>query len=319
VFKSEAIVHPDEVKQYISEEECQISYNPQLMALLWSTLATRNVKLLRHALRRGFFIPPGCAWVNYVRCHDDIGWGFSDEDAVAVGEDPKGHRRFLTSFYTGRFEGSFARGMPFQENTATGEARISGTCASLTGLETGLEAGDEREIDLAIGRILLLHGIILTIGGVPLFYLGDEIGTLNDYAYDQNADKVGDTRWIHRSPFDWERAERRRDPDSVEGRIYQGLLHLIQIRQQNLAFTRAETEIVDTGSDQVLAYFRSHDSQTVLVLANFKDAPQKLEARRLRMLGLRKTVVDQVAGRTIVATHELELGPYQLMVLAGVR
>ncbi len=319
VFKSEAIVHPDEVKQYISEEECQISYNPQLMALLWSTLATRNVKLLRHALRRGFFIPPGCAWVNYVRCHDDIGWGFSDEDAVAVGEDPKGHRRFLTSFYTGRFEGSFARGMPFQENTATGEARISGTCASLTGLETGLETGDEQEIDLAIGRILLLHGIILTIGGVPLFYLGDEIGTLNDYAYDQNADKVGDTRWIHRSPFDWERAERRRDPESVEGRIYQGLLHLIQIRQQNLAFTRAETEIVDTGSDQVLAYFRSHDSQTVLVLANFKDAPQKLEARRLRMLGLRKTVVDQVAGRTIVATHELELAPYQLMVLAGVR
>jgi len=319
VFKSEAIVHPDEVRQYISEEECQLSYNPQLMALLWSTLATRDVKLLRHSLRRGFGIAPGCAWVNYVRCHDDIGWGFSDEDAVALGNDPRGHRAFLTSFYSGRFQGSFARGMPFQENTATGEARISGTCASLTGLEKGLNEGDEQEVELAIQRILLLHGIILTIGGVPLIYLGDEIGTLNDYSYDQSPDKVGDTRWIHRSPFDWERAELRRDPESVEGRIYQGLLHLIQIRQQNLAFTGAETEIVDTGNDQVFAYFRSHASQTVLVLANFKDAPQKLEARRLRMLGLRKTVVDQVAGRTIVATHELELEPYQLMVLAGAR
>ncbi len=319
VFKSEAIVHPDEVKRYISEEECQLSYNPQLMALLWSTLATRDVKLLSYSLKRGFAIAPGCAWVNYARCHDDIGWGFSDDDAVAVDVDPKGHRRFLTSFYSGRFEGSFARGMPFQENPATGEARISGTCASLTGLEKGIQANDEQEIDLAIRRILLLHGIIMTIGGVPLIYLGDEIGTLNDYAYDQDPDKVGDTRWIHRSGFDWERAERRRDPETVEGRIYQGLLHLIQIRQQNLAFTRAETEFVDTGNDHVFAYFRSDASHTVLVLANFKDRAQKLDARRLRMLGLRKTVADQVAGRTIVATHELELEPYQLMVLAGAR
>jgi amylosucrase/maltose alpha-D-glucosyltransferase/alpha-amylase len=319
VFKSEAIVHPDEVKRYISEEECQLSYNPQLMALLWSTLATRDVRLLSHSMRRSFSIPAGCAWVNYVRCHDDIGWGFSDDDALAVGEDPAGHRRFLTQFYTARFPGSFARGMPFQENLATGEARVSGTCASLSGLEKGLHDDDATEIDLAIRRILLMHGVILTIGGVPLIYLGDEIGVLNDYGYDQDPDKVGDTRWIHRAPFDAERAEERRDREAVAGRIYQGLLRLIQIRQQNLAFTRAETEFVDTGNNHVFGYFRSHDAHTVLVLANFKDAPQKIEARRLRMLGLRKTVVDQVAGRTIIATHELELDPYQFMVLAGVR
>jgi amylosucrase len=318
-FKSEAIVHPDEVRRYIRPDECQLSYNPQLMALLWSTLATRDVRLLSHSMRQGFTIDPGCAWVNYVRCHDDIGWGFSDEDARAEDIDPVGHRRFLTDFYTGRFPGSFARGLPFQENSATGEARASGTCASLTGLEKGLQEGDETEVDLAIRRILLLHGIILTIGGVPLIYLGDELGTLNDYTYDQDADKVGDTRWIHRAPFDWDRAEQRRDPETVPGRIYQGLLRLIQIRQQNLAFTRAETEIVDSGNPHVFAYFRSHDAHTVLVLANFKDAPQKLEARRLRMLGLRKTVVDQVAGRTIIATRELELDPYQFMVIAGVR
>jgi amylosucrase/maltose alpha-D-glucosyltransferase/alpha-amylase len=315
VFKSEAIVHPDEVRKYIGEDECQLSYNPQLMALLWNTLATRDARLLRVALQRRFAIPPGCAWVNYVRCHDDIGWAFSNDDVEVVQLDAGAHRRFLTAFFTGAFEGGFARGLPFQENPATGDARVSGTCASLAGLEKGLADGDEVEIDYAIRKILLLHGVIYTIGGIPLIYLGDEIGTLNNYSYESDADKIGDTRWLHRSPFDWARAEERRDPTSVPGRIYLGLLRLNQIRQQNLAFTRAETEIVDTGNDRVFGYFRTHGDHSVLVLANFADSRQLIEGRRLRMLGLRKTVVDLVAGTTIVAARELTMEPYAFMVL----
>jgi len=315
-FKSEAIVHPDEVRRYISEEECQLSYNPQLMALLWNSLATRKVRILKHAMERRFAIPSGCAWINYVRCHDDIGFAFSNDDVEDLGLDPAAHRRFLTEFYTSCFAGSYARGMPFQEDPVTGEARISGTCASLTGLEKGLDDNDESEVELAIQRILLIHGVILTIGGIPLIYLGDEIGMLNDYAYEQDADKIGDTRWLHRAAFDWERAEQRRDAETIPGRIYQGLLRLIQIRQQNLAFDRAETEIVDTGNDHVFGYFRTNGDHSVLVLASFSDAIQRIEGRRLRLLGLRKSVVDLVAGRTIVAAHELTLEPYDFMVLA---
>ena len=133
VFKSEAIVHPDEVRKYIREDECQLSYNPQLMALLWNSLATREVRLLRKALKHRFQIPRHCEWVNYVRCHDDIGWAFSDDDVEAIEFSPGPHRRFLTQFYTGCFPGSFARRMPFQEDRDTGNARVSGTCASLCG------------------------------------------------------------------------------------------------------------------------------------------------------------------------------------------
>lgn len=316
VFKSEAIVHPDEVRKYISGEECQLSYNPQLMALLWDSLATRQVKILKQAMLRRFAIPQGCAWVNYVRCHDDIGFAFSNDDVEAVGLDAAAHRRFLTEFYTGRFQGSFAKGMPFQENPESGDARISGTCASLAGLESGLKKQDDSEIDLAIQRILLIHGVILTIGGIPLIYLGDEIGMLNDYGYERDPDKIGDTRWLHRAAFDWGRAEERRDTESIPGRIYQGLLHLIQIRQQYPAFDRAETEIVDSGNDHVFAYFRTNGDHSVLVLANFSETPQCIEGKRLRLLGLRKSVVDLVAGRTIVAAHALEVEPYDFMVLA---
>lgn len=318
VFKSEAIVHPDEVRKYISLEECELSYNPTLMSLLWDALATRDVRALRGSMERRFDLEPGCAWVNYVRCHDDIGWGFADEDIGRVGFEPQAHRRFLTQFFTGQFEGSFSRGRPFQEDPRTGQARVSGTCASLAGLEEALFEQNEEKTELAIRRILLLHGVLMTIGGVPLIYLGDEVGTTNDYSYEHSPDKFGDSRWLHRAPFDWERAEERRDSGSVTGRIFQGLARLVQIRQQNLAFTRAETEIVDTGNPAVFGFFRTHDTQTTFVVANFSEHPQEVEARLLRQLGLRRTMVDIVSGRSIVAANTLVLEPYQFAALIRV-
>ncbi|MDJ0674176.1 MAG: amylosucrase [Calothrix sp. MO_167.B42] len=319
IFKSEAIVHPDEVKKYISKEECQLSYNPQLMALLWNALATREVSLLRHAMEKRFALPEGCAWVNYIRCHDDIGWAFSDDDARELNFDPYNHRRFLTDFYTGRFAGSFARGLPFQEKPETGEARISGTTASLCGLEKGLNEDDPIEVEFAIRRILLLHGILLTIGGIPMIYLGDELGTLNDYKYTESPDKDGDTRWVHRPKFDWKLAESRRDTDSIAGRIYMGLLRLIQIRQQNPAFTLASTDIVDSGNQHVFSYFRHHGEQNVLILANFSEHEQEIKAKQLRLLGMQKTFTDIVSGKTITATQKLMLEPYHFAILMGIR
>lgn len=314
-FKSEAIVHPDEVVRYIGHEECPLSYNPQLMALLWDALAVRNVRLLRHGMSKRFAISSDCAWVNYIRCHDDIGWAISDDDMRELQMNPFDHRQFLTAFYTGRFDGSFAKGLPFQEKLETGEARIAGTTASLCGLEKLTEESDRAEIDLAVRRILLLHGVILTIGGIPLIYLGDEIGTLNNYGYTESPEKDGDSRWVHRSAFNIERAEKRRESTSIPGQIYLGLLKLIQIRQHNRAFSFGETEIIDTGNDCIFGYFRAQQEQNVLVLANFSDRPQEIVAKRLRLLGMRKMLTDIVAGKTISAVQKLVLEPYQLVIL----
>lgn len=316
VFKSEAIVHPEEVRKYIRPDECQLYYNPQLMALLWNALATREVRLLTHAMRRRFAIPRDCEWVNYVRSHDDIGWAICDDDIDAVGFDRRDHRKFLTNFFTGKFEGSFARGLPFQIDPRTGDGRVSGTAASLAGLEEALEKDDPHLIDLAVGRILLIHGVIMTIGGIPLIYLGDEIATLNDRSFATDPVKAGDSRWVHRGKFDWERAKLRRDPETPVGRVYQGLLRLIQLRRQNIAFRGGATEFIDTGNEHVFGYFRDFEDHGVLVLANFSESPQPLEGRRLRLLGLRRTVVDQVAGKTITAAQEMMMEPYQFVVLA---
>jgi len=279
LFKSEAIVHPDEVVKYIDPEECQLSYNPLLMALLWNSLATREVKLFSQALAARFKIHPKAAWVNYVRVHDDIGWTFSDEDAASLGIHGNDHRRFLNEFYRGRFEGSFARGLPFQENPKTGDCRISGTCASLAGLEKAIREEGVSEVELAIRRILLIHGVILTAGGIPLIYLGDEIGTLNDYNYRDDPAHERDSRWVHRPRADWEKYARRNDPDSVEGQVYQGLQKLIALRKEYKAFSGGELEIISTENEHVLGFMRTHAGKRAVIFANFSENPQIISLR----------------------------------------
>ncbi len=317
LFKSEAIVHPDEVARYISPQECQLSYNPLLMALLWESLATREVKLLHTSLRDRFRIAPDCGWVNYVRCHDDIGWTFDDADAARVGIDGFHHRRFLNAFYTGRFAGSFAAGLPFQENPKTGDARISGTAASLAGLERALRQQNPLEIDHAVQRILLIHSIILSMGGIPLLYLGDETAMLNDYSYAGDRAKAGDSRWVHRPFADWQRFERRHDPHTVEGRVFQGLRRLIALRQGQAAFAGHDTTVIDTGNPHVFGYIRQHDGQRVLALASFSEHPQPVAASLLRIHGLGYQFQDLVSARAITLDRDLHLEPYQFVWLTA--
>jgi glycosidase len=309
LFKSEAIVHPDDVARYIGPGECQISYNPTLMALLWEALATRKVALLRYSMQKRFQIDPECAWVNYVRCHDDIGWTFSDEDAYELNIAGYDHRQFLNAFYSGRFEGSFARGLPFQFNPATGDMRISGTCASLAGLEKALREETDAEVELALRRVLLIHSVILSIGGIPLLYLGDEVATLNDYSYRNDPDKADDSRWAHRPETDWERVARRTEEHTVEGRLYGRLRHLIGLRKEHLACGGGETEIIDTGNPHVFGYVRQHQGQRMVVFANFLEGEQVVRANELRLHGLGYRFSDLVSGREIPAGDDLILEP----------
>ncbi len=316
LFKSEAIVHPDDVMSYISPRECQLSYNPLLMALLWESLATREVKLLDHSMRNRFRLPPGTAWVNYLRSHDDIGWTFDDNDARWEWIDPEGHRSFLNQFYTGRFPGSFARGVSFQENPATGDARISGTLASLAGLEQSLQTAGEQLVELAVRRILMLHSIILSIGGIPLIYLGDEFGMLNEYSFASDMYKTDDSRWVHRPRTDWEWRERvEHDSNSPHSRIFNELVRLIALRKQQPAIYGNETEFVETGNPHLFGYIRRHGGQRLFAVANFSEHPQNMDADRLRVYGPGFNFSDMITGLTLTADQPLGLEPYQCMWL----
>ncbi|HNH25985.1 MAG TPA: alpha-amylase family glycosyl hydrolase [Anaerolineales bacterium] len=316
IFKSEAIVHPDDVVKYISLEESQISYNPLLMALLWNSLATRKVNLLSQALAHRFKLPQGTAWVNYVRVHDDIGWTFSDEDAAILGVNGHDHRQFLNEFYRGRFPGSFARGLPFQENPITGDCRISGTCASLAGLEKALHEEGEKEVELAIRRILLIHGVIITVGGIPLIYLGDEIGTLNDYTYRDDPAHERDSRWVHRPRADWERYKKRNNLHSLEGHIFHGFRSMIEMRKANDVFAGGDLEIIPTDNSHVLGFMRTHAGKRAVVFANFSETTQTLPPRIIEQYSI--TSLKKLHGHNHVsAKKSLELDPLDFVVFGS--
>lgn len=311
LFKSEAIVHPDAVASYISWEECPLSYNPTMMALLWEALATRNVNLLRSSMAKRYAIPQNCAWVNYVRVHDDIGWTFADEDARELWIDGHHHRQFLNRFYSGEFSGTFATGLPFGHNPKTGDMRISGTAASLAGLEQALERKNDVGIEMAIRKILLLHSVILSTGGIPLIYMGDEIASLNDYSYRQDPEKAADSRWAHRQIHDWERAEKRHDAKTIEGRVYTGLLKLIEARKANPALGAGQVTFFPSQNMAILGYIRN---RSVLCLCNFSENVETISRDTIAAyITMGKELQDLLTGETLELEHELKMQPYQVM------
>jgi len=284
VFKSEAIVHPDEVVSYISPDECELSYNPLQMALTWEALATRDGRLLQQALDRRHELPAGTAWVNYVRSHDDIGWTFADEDAAEFGIDGYAHRQFLNRFYTGRHDGTFARGVAFQENPANGDARVTGTTASLAGIEAADPGGED--------RVVLAHALALSTGGVPLLYLGDEVAQLNDYTYADDPVRRGDTRWVHRGHRPRDAYAQRGDDRTPSGRVFRRLTKLISVRRQSPELAGNALIPFHTPHAAIIGFQRPGEDTRLLVLANVGDAEISIDPRTFS--GFERSAFDLV-------------------------
>jgi amylosucrase len=285
LFIAEAIVSPSEVIKYFGEDaviakECEIAYNATFMALMWDAVATKNAKLLNHGIKSLPVKLDRATWLNYVRCHDDIGLGFDDRDVILAGYDPASHRHFLVDYFLGKFEHSHARGLPFGQNLKTGDTRISGSLASLVGLQYAIETGDIEATDNAIKVILLLHSLIFSFGGIPLLYYGDEIGTLNDDSYLANPYKMDDTRWVHRPTINWEKADLRNVPGTVEYAIFSALKRMIAVRKEIEVFADFNNrELIEVDNPNLFVFERYNlhrQGDHVLVVANFHSEPQYL-------------------------------------------
>ncbi|HCM27212.1 MAG TPA: amylosucrase [Treponema sp.] len=313
LFKSEAIVHPDDIEKYVDPRECQLSYNPLLMAELWEAAATKEVRLLAHSLRKRHRLPQGCAWINYVRCHDDIGWTFADEDAAELGIKGGDHRRFLNSFYLGDFPGSFSRGLGFQFNPATGDLRICGTAASLAGVERAATEGRGKDLDAAIRRVLLLYGIVFSAGGLPLIYLGDELGALNRYEYEKDASQAADSRWVHRPHWSSEQYALRKEKSTVAGRIFEGLTRISACRRANPVFGEQSLAVAETGHPSVLAFHKQRDGVLLAVIGNFSDAGVDLPSATASALLAGRQGRDLLSGRLILPHEDLALEACDLL------
>jgi amylosucrase len=313
LFKSEAIVHPEEIIKYIDPRECQLSYNPLLMAELWEAAATKDARLLSLSLRKRHRLPPGCTWVNYVRCHDDIGWTFADEDAAELGIKGGDHRAFLNDFYLGTFPGSFSRGVSFQYNQETGDRRICGTAASLAGVERALLEGAGEDLETAIRRVLLLYGIAFSAGGIPLIYLGDETGVLNRYEYESDPTKATDSRWVHRPAWSDELYRKRKNVSTVPGRIFSALVRMSAHRRSNPVFGTQALTVMDSGQTGVLAFHKQGNGQLLTVIASFSDRPLTIPTDLAGRLLAGRQGKDLLSDRLLLPGEAIQLEPCELL------
>ncbi|MEZ5448592.1 MAG: amylosucrase [Thiolinea sp.] len=294
LFIAEAIVAPQEIIKYFGDDavegrECEIAYNATYMALLWDAVATRSAKVLNQGLRSLPAKPARTTWLNYVRCHDDIGLGFENADIAAAGFEPVTHRKFLVNYLTGQHAGGSARGLVFAANDKTGDARISGSLASLAGLESALDSGEQVAIELAVQRILTLHALIMAYGGITLLYYGDELASLNDYSYLEVPEHAPDNRWVHRPQLDWSQVAEKLAQDGVEKRVFAGIQQLIRLRKATAVFADYNNRTLLGNDNPHLFTFARHDPAgelpPVVVVANFDERAHHLNLDQLRAQG----------------------------------
>lgn len=271
----EVVMEPKEVVPYfgtIQKPECHMLYNVTTMASTWHTVATRDVRLLKHQLETVFALPKQYTFLNYLRCHDDIGWGLDYKFLEQFEIEEVAHKKYLNDYLTGKLEGSESKGELYNDDPRLGDARLVGMTASFTGLETAVAEKNKEKIDKAISYDLMLHAFLLTQSGIPVLYSGDEVGQFNDYEYHNDPLKVEDSRYLHRGDFNWRKAARRKDIRTVQGRIFWGIKKLTSLRKMYGVFENdADTWIVETYNDHVLGIGRYYEQEKLIALFNFSD------------------------------------------------
>ena len=304
----EVVMAPEKLAPYfgpVDHPECHMLYNATTMCTTWHTVATRDTRLLRHQIDAMAALPKDYVFLNYLRCHDDIGWGLDYPFLQQFGMQEVPHKAYLNAFFTGEFPGSFSRGERYNDAPELGDARLCGTTASLTGVETAEEQGDEEALDRAIRLDLMLHAYMLSLSGLPMLYSGDELGQLNDYTYHGDPRKAEDSRYLHRGDFRWDEAENRRDADTRQGRIFTELLHLEELRRSCGVFdSRAQIQTFTPGDDALLGLKRTMNGRTLTAVYNFSEQPKHAE---LFAFGPHRSLVEQ---RDVDLIGEWELPAY---------
>ena len=276
----EVVMEPAKVVPYfgtVEKPECHMLYNVTTMATTWHTLATHDVRMLRRQLDIVNALPKEYVFLNYLRCHDDIGWGLDYPWLRNFGMEEVPHKKYLNDYLTGNWPGSNARGELYNNDPRLGDARLCGTTASLCGIEAALYEESPEKLERSIRCDLMLHAYMLMQSGIPVIYSGDEIGQLNDYGYHNVEDKAEDSRYLHRGDFEWEKAELRNTEGSVQEQIFSTLQELENIRKTYKIFnTDASVYTVDTWSDEVLGIKRVNGTEEILGFFNFGDRAYKI-------------------------------------------
>lgn len=273
----EVVMEPARVVPYfgtVEKPECHMLYNVTTMASTWNTVATKDVALLKRQMDQVSALPKDYVFLNYLRCHDDIGWGLDYDWLSRFEIDEAAHKKYLNDYLTGQWPGSDARGELYNNDPRLKDARLCGTTASLSGLEAALYENDAEKTEKAVRLIEMLHAWLFVQSGIPVLYSGDEVGALNDYSYKEDPYKKFDSRYLHRGRFPWELTE----GNAVSGRIFESLRNMETLRAAyGVFFGNAAVSTFDTGNSHVLGVLRKCQGQELYALFNFNGSEEPVQ------------------------------------------
>ena len=276
----EVVMEPEKVVPYfgsVEKPECHMLYNVTTMATTWHSVATRDISLLKKQLDIVNSLPKDYVFLNYLRCHDDIGWGLDYDTLKMAGIEERAHKQYLNDYFQGYAGESNSRGELYNADPITGDARFCGTTASMCGIEKAGFEQNEAAMERAVRLDVMLHAYMFMQSGIPVLYSGDEVGQVNDYTYKENPNKAADSRYIHRGAMNWNLAENISKPGTVEEKLFHALGTLEKIRKTEKVFvTNADTWTIETKDRSVLSIVRAFEGEKIVGLFNFSEYDKTL-------------------------------------------
>lgn len=290
LLKAEAIVPTKDLPAYLGSaeppiRECHLAYHSSLMAASWLSLAEQDVRLLSAVAQGTPDLPPQSSWITYVRCHDDISWNVLRPEADILRKNTGQNTRKNTQqdvqqrlsavsrFYAG--DGSFSSGASFQANDPTAVHGSVGMASALAGFARASSPFEKRQ---AQDRLLLLYGLSLCFGGMPLIYMGDEFAQANDDDYQQTAAHAHDSRWLHRPYWNQGTNQACNDTNNFTATTYSRLCEMLSWRRQlpQLAAHQAR-RLLTCDQPALFAFLRGDTQHAFLFLGNFSAVSVTLQ------------------------------------------
>ena len=313
----EVVMEPEKVVPYfgtLEKPECHLLYNVTTMATTWHTLACKDVQLLKQQLDIVNKMPKEYVFLNYLRCHDDIGWGLDYESLKKEGIDERAHKEYLNNYFQGYVFGSLSRGELYNADPVTGDARFCGTTASMCGIEHSVSEGNKENMELSIQLDIMLHACMFMQTGIPMIYSGDEIAQLNDYTYKNFPEKIVDSRYLHRGKFNWDAVKNIEKTGSLEEKIFSRLDALEKIRKKEPIFNNeAETHTLEIDDKSILGISRTYQGEEGIGLFNFSDMEKQI------VIDVEKLKYKNLLNDKIMEINEVILPPYGFCIFCSIK
>ena len=279
-----------------NRNEAHAVYNFPLPPLILHAMLSGTARYLN---RWQAGMPPaqlGCAYLNFSASHDGIGM----RPAEGVLPEDEKQRMIDTVLANGGLVSM--RALP-----GGGEAPYELNTTFWDALAAPFAGAD----DLHFDRFLCSQTIVMSLEGIPAFYIHSLLATPNDH---EQVERRGMNRGINRHRWDYPTLlERLEDAESLQAKVLSALSQRLRLRARQPAFHPNATQFTLAVDERIFGLWRQSldRDQSIFALHNTSAEELTVPPDALNMIE-DDTWVDLLSGEEIAPLGPpIPLGPYQ--------